>query len=198
MMIEKQASGCIRPIFDKNAIAARVRELGRAIDQAYGEEPLVAICVLKGAFIFFGDLVRECKNPNIELDFVRLASYGMNSQSSRHVIFSKDIETDIRDKNVLLVEDIVDSGHTMRFLVDQLACRGPKSVAVAALVDKLERREAEIDVAFAGFQLPAGFIVGYGMDYAEHYRGLPEICELVELPELTPGKRQSFGDEEWK
>lgn len=183
------AENCLRIVFGRKQIAERISELGREIDQVYGEEPLVAICVLNGAFIFFGDLVRAIANPNLEMDFVRLASYGMNSHSSKHVIFNKDIETDIRDKNVLLVEDIVDSGHTMRFLLDQMACRQPKSIAVAALVDKLERREANVDVAFAGMTLPTGFIVGYGMDYAEHYRGLPDICELVELPEMTTGKR---------
>lgn len=166
------------PIFSREAIQSRIRELGEAIDAAYGTEPLVVICVLKGAIIFFSDLVRNVKNPNLELDFVRLASYGMNSVSSKHVIFSKDVEADILDKHVLIVEDIVDSGHTMRFLIDQLYARNPKSIAVASLVDKYERREAEVKVDFAGFTLTEGFIVGYGMDYAEHFRGLPEICEI--------------------
>lgn len=169
------------PIFGREEIAGRVRELGHAIDNAYGIEPLVAVCVLKGAFMFFTDLVREIQNPNLELDFVRLASYGMNSASSRHVIFSKDIEADIYGKNVLIVEDIIDSGHTMRFLLDQFAARNPRSVAIAALVDKKERREAEVQVSFPGFELASGFIVGYGMDYAEHFRGLPEICEVKGL-----------------
>lgn len=169
------------PVFRRDAIAARVGEMANAIDSAYGGEPLVAICVLKGAFIFFSDLVRSLANPLLEVDFVRLASYGMNSASSKHIIFSKDIEVDILDKHVLVVEDIVDSGHTMRFLLDQLTPRRPRSLAIAALVDKQERREADVDVAFSGFCLPAGFIVGYGMDYAEHFRGLPDICELENL-----------------
>lgn len=171
----------MQPVFSRARIAARVMELGAEIDRAYGSDALVAICVLKGAFVFFADLARAIRNPNMELDFVRLSSYGMNSASSRHVVINKDIETDIFDKNVLVVEDIVDSGHTMRFLLDQLAVRKPRSLAVAALVDKKERREAAVDVRFAGFALPAGFIVGYGMDYAEHFRNLPEICEITAL-----------------
>lgn len=177
-MREEIAITSMVPIYKKDAIEKRVAELASEIDNTYNEEPLVAICVLKGAFIFFGDLVRRLKNPALEVDFVRLSSYGMNSASSKHVIFSKDIEVDILDKHVLVVEDIVDSGHTMRFLMDQLAARKPRSVAIATLVDKHERREAEINVAFAGFCLPEGFIVGYGMDYAERFRGLPDICEL--------------------
>lgn len=168
------------PVYTASQIAGRVEALAGAIDRKYAGQPLVAICVLKGAFIFFADLVRKLRNPLLEVDFVRLSSYGMNSVSSKHVIFSKDIETDIRDKHVLIVEDIIDSGHTMRFLADQFQARRPRSLAIAALVDKTERREAPIDVEFAGFNIPAGFIVGYGMDYAERYRTLPEICRVEE------------------
>lgn len=170
----------LTPIFDANAIRERVSALAEQINAAYDSQPLAMICVLKGAFMFFSDLVRRIENPNLELDFVRLSSYGMNSASSKHVIFSKDIELDIYGKNVLIVEDIVDSGHTMRFLVDQFTARNPASIAIATLVNKSERREALIDVAYTGFDLPAGFIVGYGMDYAEHFRELPEICELTD------------------
>ncbi len=169
----------LKTVFNRDIIAQRVGELAEAIDQTYGNTPLVAVCVLKGAFIFFSDLVRCLKNPLLELDFVRLSSYGMNSASSRHVIFNKDIETDIRGKHVLIVEDIVDSGLTMRFLADAFAARDPLSLRIAALVDKSERREAAIHVDFAGFQLPGGFIVGYGLDYAERYRGLPDICKIA-------------------
>lgn len=180
-MAEMTLTARLKPVFSREAIAERVRKLGAEIDAAYGQEPLAAICVLKGAFVFFSDLMRAVRNPNVEIDFVRLASYGMNSASSRHVVFSKDIEADVVDKHVLIVEDIVDSGHTMRFYMDQLAARSPLSIAVAALVDKHERREADVEVRFAGFRLSSGFIVGYGMDYAEHFRGLPDICEI--LPE---------------
>lgn len=171
----------LTPVFRAEEIRKAVGRIARDIDARYGGEPLVMICVLKGAFMFFSDLARSLENPLLELDFVRLSSYGMNSASSKHVIFSKDIETDIRGKHALIVEDIVDSGHTMRFLLDQLAARRPASVAVAALVDKSGRREADVEVAFSGFGLPDGFLVGYGMDYAERFRGLPDICELENL-----------------
>lgn len=167
------------PVFSREQIAARLEKLAAAINATYGDEPLVAVCVLKGAFIFFSDLMRLIKNPNMELDFVRLASYGMNSTSSRHVLFNKDVEVDIRDKHVLIVEDIVDSGHTMRFLLDQFAARKPRTMRIAALLDKIERREADINVDFAGFNVPSGFLVGYGLDYAERYRSLPHIYELL-------------------
>lgn len=166
-------------IFDSKLISRRVGELGAAINAAYGAEPLVAVCVLKGASIFFADLARSIGNPDLELDFVRLASYGKSQTSSGHVIFNKDIETDIRNKHVLIVEDIVDSGRTMEFLVDQFMARQPRSLKIAALVDKHERRESGPRVDFAGFWRDSGFLVGYGMDYAERYRTLPDICEII-------------------
>ncbi len=179
--MEHEMTLSMRTVFDRRRIGARVAQLGSEIDAVYGDMPLVAVCVLKGACMFFSDLARAIRNANLEIDFVRLASYGMNSASSKHVIFSKDIEVDILGKHVLVVEDIVDSGHTMRFLLDQFSARKPASLAVAALVDKKERREAEVKVDFAGFCLPTGFIVGYGMDYAKHFRNLPDICEITEL-----------------
>lgn len=179
-MNERIKAAVLAPVFTRDQIAGRVAEIAKGIDARYSDQPLAAICVLKGAFIFFSDLVRQIRNPLLEVDFVRLSSYGMNSTSSRHIIFGKDIETDILDKHVLIVEDIVDSGHTLRFLLDQFSARRPRSVAIVALVDKLERREADVKVDIAGFSLPEGFVVGYGMDYAEHFRGLPDICELSE------------------
>lgn len=169
----------LRPVFSPERIAARVRELAGEINEFYGREPLVAVCVLKGGFLFFSDLVRFLYYDNLELDFVRLSSYGKSVSSAGHVIFSKDVEVDIRGKHVLIVEDVVDSGHSMRFLLDQFAARKPRSLRLAALVDKHERRQAAVKVDFAGFKLSRGFIVGYGMDYAERYRGLPGICEII-------------------
>lgn len=169
----------LKSVFSAEQIAERVRELAAEIDAFYGQEPLAAVCVLKGGFIFFSDLVRFLHNENLELDFVRLSSYGLASASSKHVIFSKDVEIDIRDKHVLIVEDVVDSGHSMRFLLDQFAARRVRSLRLAALVDKTERRDAAVTVDFAGFRLSRGFIVGYGLDYAERYRMLPDICEII-------------------
>ncbi|WP_297825415.1 hypoxanthine phosphoribosyltransferase [uncultured Desulfovibrio sp.] len=169
----------LKTVFSPEQIAMRVRELAAEIDSLYGQEPLVAVCVLKGAFIFFSDLARSLHNQNMELDFIRLSSYGMSSSSSRHVILNKDVEVDIRGKHVLIVEDVVDSGYSMRFLLDRFAARQARSLRLAALVDKHERRQADVTVDFAGFRLNKGFIVGYGLDYAERYRTLPGICEII-------------------
>lgn len=167
----------MRLLYDSDSIARRVRELAAEIDALYAAEPLVMICVLKGAFMFFSDLV---KNLTIspELDFVRLASYGNGTTSSRNVSLTKDVETSLTGKHVLVVEDIVDSGHTMDFLLKQLAARGPRSLRLAALLDKKERRELPVLAHFVGFALPAGFIVGYGLDYAERFRALPALYEI--------------------
>ena len=149
----------LRVLYDADTIRARVRELAGQIDALYGNEPLVVVCVLKGAFLFFSDLVREL-SISPELDFVRLASYGNGTESSCSVAFTKDIELSIEGKHVLIVEDIIDSGRSMH---------------VAVLIDKRERREFPVRADFVGFALTSGFIVGYGLDYAEHYRALPAI-----------------------
>ena len=168
-------------LFSAEDIAARVAEMGEEISAAYAGEPLVAVCVLKGAVHFFSDLTRAISREDMELDFVRLASYGLGTVSSREVKLTKDLECDVRGKHVLVVEDVVDSGHSLRFLLDVLTGRGARSVRVAALVNKTERREVEAPVAFAGFSLDSGFIVGYGLDHAERYRSLPSIYELLSV-----------------
>ena len=160
-------------VYTSGQIAERVRAMAAEIDAVYGDEPLVAVCVLKGAVFFFTDLVRAMRSENLELDFVRLSSYGKGTSSSRHVVFSKDVDCDITGKHVLIVEDVVDSG------LSQFEARGARSLRLAALVDKNERREVDVLVDFAGFKLEEGFIVGYGLDYAEKYRALPDVEELV-------------------
>ena len=154
-------------VYTSDQIAERVRAMAAEIDAFYGDEPLVAACVLKGAVFFFTDLVRAMRTENLELDFVRLSSYGKGTSSSRHVVFSKDVDCDITGKHVLIVEDVVDSGLSMQFLMRQFEARGARSLRLAALVDKNERREVDVRVDFAGFKLEEGFIVGYGLDYAE-------------------------------
>lgn len=177
-MNHKGEADILVPIFTQKEIARRVSEIAAQIDARYGDEPLVAVCVLKGAVIFFSDLVRKISNPWLELDFVRLSSYGKSKSSSGHIVFNKDAEVDIRGKHVLIVEDIVDSGQTMAFLLEQFKARRPASIAIASLVDKRERRKNDIKVDFAGFTVDRGFLVGYGMDFAEKYRTLPDICEV--------------------
>ena len=164
----------LRVLYDADTIRARVRELAGQIDALYGNEPLVVVCVLKGAFLFFSDLVREL-SISPELDFVRLASYGNGTESSCSVAFTKDIEVSIEGKHVLIVEDIIDSGSSMHFLLRQLEAGGARSLRVAVFIDKRERREFPVRADFVGFALTSGFIVGYGLDYAEHYRALPAI-----------------------
>lgn len=169
----------LKPVFSAEAIAARVKELGAELDRHYGDEPVVAVCVLKGASIFFADLVRAMNKPHVELDFVRLSSYGMSDKSTRHISFSKDVDISLEGKHVLVVEDIIDTGHSMTFLMGQFAARGARSLKLAALVDKYERREAEVNADFVGFSLKEGFIVGYGIDYAEQYRNLPGVYIVI-------------------
>ncbi|WP_297228040.1 hypoxanthine phosphoribosyltransferase [uncultured Desulfovibrio sp.] len=168
-------------LFSAEDIAARVAELGEEISAAYTGEPLVAVCVLKGAVHFFSDLTRAIRREDLEMDFIRISSYGMGTETSRQIRLTKDLECDVRGKHVLVVEDVVDSGHSLRFLLDLLADRGARSVRIATLVNKTERREVDIPVAFSGFMLDSGFIVGYGLDHAERYRALPSIYELLSV-----------------
>ena len=164
-------------LFDRNQIEARARELGRQISEHYGDEPVVCVCVLKGAYAFFTDLMRNLTiHPT--MDFVRLSSYADQTSRKSKMVFSKDMEIDIRDKHVLVVEDIVDTGHSMQFLTKVLEARGPRSIRIAAMIDKTERREVDIRVDFVGFPLDKGYIVGYGLDYAEQYRELDGIYDL--------------------
>lgn len=164
-------------VLSRDKVAERVEQLKEEIRSALNGEPMVAVCVLKGAFMFFTDLVKDLGLP-LEIEFVRLASYGSGTSPGDELVFSKDLETTIKGKNVLIVEDIVDTGRSMDFLVRTFGARSPKSVRLAALVDKVERREIELEVDFAGFRLKKGFLVGCGMDYAEKYRELGGIYEL--------------------
>lgn len=163
----------LKPLFTEDEIRQRIDALAADINKLYAGEPLVVICVLKGAFMFFTDLVKrlDCKP---ELDFVRLASYG-HGTSNKAINFTKDVELSLAGKHVLVVEDIIDTGHSMDFLFRQLAARGAKSLRLAALIDKHERREVPVTAHFVGFALPGGFIVGYGLDCAERYRELPAL-----------------------
>lgn len=168
----------LTPFITAEQIAERNEILGREITECYdGKVPLVCICVLKGAFLFYSDIIRKI-GREIEVDFVRLASYGTATNRSEDIVFSKDLEISIEGKDVLVIEDIVDTGHSMDFLLRVLRMRNPKSLKICALIDKQERREKKIHVDFAGFKLTEGFIVGYGLDYAERYRELDGIYEL--------------------
>lgn len=166
----------LNPLLSEDQIQTRIDELAKEINEVYNGEPLVVVCVLKGAFMFFSDLVKRLKGMP-QLDFVRLASYGDASESSHTVNFTKDVEIKLEDKHVLIVEDIIDTGHSMDFLIRQFRARGARSLRLAVLLDKKERRELPVTADFVGFALPSGFVVGYGLDYAESYRELPAIYE---------------------
>ncbi len=168
----------LTPFITAEQIAKRVGELGKEVAESYeGKDSLVCICVLKGAFLFFSDIIRKI-DRDIEVDFVRLASYGSATSRGDDIVFSKDLEVSIEGKDVLVIEDIVDTGHSMDFLLNVLRMRNPKSLKICSLIDKHERREKKVTVDFAGFKLSDGFIVGYGLDYAERYRELDGIYEL--------------------
>lgn len=164
-------------IISEEAIQKRIIELGSQISQDYDGRELVVVGILKGAFIFMADLVRhiDCK---LKMDFVRLASYGSSCDSSGTVCITKDIELDVNGKDVLVVEDIIDTGHTLKYFSEVLKLHYCKSVKICCLIDKKERREVEIQADYVGFQIEKGFLVGYGLDYAEDYRHLKGIFHL--------------------
>ncbi len=160
-------------------INKRVKELGQEITEDYKGKDLMLVGILKGAVIFMSELVQNINLP-ITMDFMAVSSYGNSSQSSGVVRIIKDLDCYIEGKDILIVEDIIDTGLTLDYLTDNLRKRGPKSVKICTLLDKPERREVEVPVDYVGFQVPDEFIVGYGIDYAEKYRNLPYISALKE------------------
>ena len=164
-------------VWTEEEIRSRLNVLAQQISRDYAGREIVLVCVLKGAFVFLADLARRLA-PEVRIDFVRLASYGSETSSSGEVRISKPLEMDIRHRDVLVVEDIVDSGLTLKFLLDYLMSQGPRSVRVCALIDKCERREVTVSIDYSGFKVEKGFLVGYGLDYDEKYRNLPGIYAL--------------------
>lgn len=162
------------PLFSAEAIAARVRDLASQIDNDYQGKEIMMIAVLKGSFLFVADLVRAVETPTV-VDFVRLASYGSATQSSGIIEVRKDLEMSIKGKDVLVVEDIVDSGLTLESLRTILLNRQPASLRICTLIDKQAQRITDVPVDYVGFSMDDGFIVGYGLDLDERYRDLPDI-----------------------
>jgi hypoxanthine phosphoribosyltransferase len=160
-------------------IQKRVAELGRQITADYPEGELVLVGILKGAFIFVADLARAIERP-VKLDFMGISSYGKGKTSSGEVKVTKDLDASIEGANVIIVEDIVDTGVTLSYLIGLLHNRKPRSIRIAALLDKPERRLRPVQVNYTGFTIPDEFVVGYGLDYAENYRGLKDVCILSE------------------
>jgi hypoxanthine phosphoribosyltransferase len=156
----------------------RVKELGAEISRDYEGRDLLLVCVLKGAVFFLSDLMRHIEVP-CEVDFMAVASYGSATESSGVVRIIKDLDTPIEGRDVLIVEDIVDSGLTLQYLKRSLETRNPASLEVCALLTKPERRTAEVEARYVGFEIPNKFAVGYGLDHAERYRNLPFVAALV-------------------
>lgn len=164
-------------VLSRKQIEQKVKEIAAQITRDYAGKTPILIGILKGAFIFLADLTRNIELP-LKVDFVRLASYGEKDYSTGQIKLIKDIEFSIKGQDVIVVEDIVDSGYTLAFLLKHLAKMKPASLKVCALIDKPERREVEVKLDYVGFQV-SGFLVGYGLDYSEQYRCLPDIYRLI-------------------
>jgi hypoxanthine phosphoribosyltransferase len=160
-----------------DALQERVRELGARISQDYEGKRLLLVAVLKGAIFFISDLMRAI-DVDCEVDFMAVASYGSGTDSSGVVRIIKDLDATIEDRHVLIVEDIVDSGLTLQYLLRTLGARNPASLQVCALLDKPDRRKVELPTRYVGFEIPDRFAIGYGLDYGERYRNLPYVAVL--------------------
>ena len=167
-------------LFSREKISSIVKDLADQISRDYGERELVLVCILKGAFMFLSDLVRQIQIP-VQIDFVRLASYGAGTETSGKISITKDIEMPIEGKDVLIVEDIIDSGRTLRYLRERLSLSAPSSIRICALLDKKARREVEIEADYIGIEVNNVFVVGYGIDFNEAYRHLPEIYYVTPI-----------------
>jgi hypoxanthine phosphoribosyltransferase len=164
-------------LFPENAILQRVNELGQQISYDYQNKEILLICILKGALVFVADLIR-CLDLHADLDFVQISSYGNRMESSGSIKFIRDIKTDIEGRNILIVDDIIDSGLTLYQIKNYLLSRNPLSLKTCVLLDKPIRRTKYVDVDYIGFEVPDEFVVGYGLDFNEQYRGLRYIAIL--------------------
>ncbi len=166
-------------LIDEEQINKRVAEIGAQITKDYQGKELLVVCILRGGVIFLADLVKEIKLP-LSMDFMAVSSYGLTTKSSGIVRILKDLDEDIEGKDVLVVEDIVDTGLTLHYLIDYLKSRKPNSVKVCCFLNKPSRRKVEVPVDYIGFEIPDRFVIGYGLDYAQKYRNLPYVSVLDE------------------
>lgn len=167
----------VEVLFDREELQAKVAEMGKQISDDYRGSDLLVVGILKGAFVFMADLIRQIDVP-MEIDFMDVSSYGLSTSSSGEVRIVKDLEYSIKDRDVLIVEDIVDTGLTLKYICENLKTRNPRSVKIACLLDKPSRRKAEVYPEYVGYSIPDKFVVGYGLDYAEQYRHYPAVCVL--------------------
>lgn len=171
-------------LVSREEIAKRVAELGKQISEDYKSESVTLVCTLRGASIFFADLVREIEG-DVEIDFIAVSSYGAGTKSSGEVKMIKDLSEPIKDKNVIIVEDIIDTGITLCYLKKLLLARAPKSLKVCSLLDKPSRRQVDFKGDYIGFEIENEFVVGYGLDYGEKMRNFKDVCVLA--PEVYGG-----------
>jgi hypoxanthine phosphoribosyltransferase len=174
-------SEALRTIHTREAIATRVAELGQAIAADYADRPPILVSVLKGSFVFAADLARALALP-VRIEFLGVQSYGSGTVSTGAVQITQDLTHPIEGQDILIVEDIVDTGLTLAYILSLLRARGARSLKVCAFLDKPSRRRVEVPVDYVGFTIPDVFVVGYGLDHAEQYRNLPALCELVNPP----------------
>jgi len=169
----------LKVLISAEQIQQRVQEISAEIDRDHPQGPVYLIAILKGACFFLADIARAMKTP-ARLEFIGISSYGRGKTSSGEVKLTKDLDVSIEGFDVVVVEDIVDSGVTLSYLMKVLAQRKPRSLRIATLLDKPERRQRPVEVHYVGFKIPDEFVVGYGLDYAEDYRNLKDICVLSE------------------
>jgi hypoxanthine phosphoribosyltransferase len=169
----------LRVLISAEQIQTRIQEMGAQIDRDYPTGPVYLITILKGACFFLADLARAMKTPT-RLEFVGISSYGKGKMTSGEVKLTKDLDVSVEGFDVIVVEDIVDSGVTLSYLMKVFAQRKPKSLRIATLLDKPDRRMRPVEVHYVGFKIPDEFVVGYGLDYAEDYRNLKDVCVLSE------------------
>lgn len=165
-------------LLTREEIAEKIKALGKRISADYRGKAPIAVCILKGACVFFADLLRELDLP-VSIDFMAVSSYGSGTESSGYVRMVKDLSCNIDGRDVLVVEDIVDSGMTLAYIKEELLHRGASSVRIATLLDKPARRRTALEVDYSCFEIPDAFVVGYGLDYDERYRNLPDIGVLA-------------------
>jgi hypoxanthine phosphoribosyltransferase len=177
------AATSLRPMFSAQQIQQRIQEMGAQIDRDYPDGSLHLVCILKGACFFLADLARAIER-DVVIDFMGISSYGRGTTTSGAVKVTKDLDLAVEGVDVLVVEDIVDTGITLNYLVNILQQRKPRSIRIAALLDKPERRLRPVKVTYVGFQIPDEFVVGYGLDFAERYRNLQDVC-VLEGPQVA-------------
>ena len=169
--------GVSKILIDEETLRARIAELGAEISEDYRDKELLLVGVLKGAVFFMADLMRHLTIP-CEIDFMAISSYGASTDSSGVVRILKDLDINIEGRHVLVIEDIIDSGLTLSYLIRNLESREPASLEICALLTKPDRREIDVPVRYTGFEIPNEFVIGYGLDYAERYRNLPYVAVL--------------------